>query len=71
MYIPVHTFENTPQITFMQIHEDLPGVQSANTSYIKQMVDVVYHDTQINEKALTEAVHKAGYTAISVSEKAK
>jgi len=55
----------------MQIHEDLPGVQSANTSYIKQMVDVVYHDTQINEKALTEAVHKAGYTAISVSEKAK
>ncbi len=47
--------------------EDLSGVQSATTSYAKQIVDVVYDETKVTETKLIEAVHQAGYTALSVS----
>lgn len=45
--------------------EDLAGVKSANTSYAKQVVDVVYDETKVTEKKLIEAVQKAGYTALA------
>ena len=47
--------------------EDLAGVKSASTSYAKQVVDVVYDETKVNEKALIDAVNKAGYSASAVS----
>ncbi len=47
--------------------EDLPGVESASTSYAKQIVDIVYDETEVNEKALFEAVTKAGYKPVPVA----
>ena len=47
--------------------EDLPGVESASTSYAKQIVDVVYDETEVTEKALFEAVTKAGYKPVPVA----
>jgi len=47
--------------------EDLAGVKSASTSYAKQVVDVVYDETKVNEKTLIDAVNKAGYSASAVS----
>jgi copper chaperone CopZ len=46
--------------------EDLPGVESASTSYAKQVVDIVYDETEVNEKALFDAVTKAGYKPVPV-----
>jgi Cu2+-exporting ATPase len=43
--------------------EALPGVNSASTSYAKQVVEVVYNDQQVTEQQLVDAVRKAGYTA--------
>lgn len=43
--------------------EALPGVDSASTSYAKQVVEVVYNDQQVTEKQIVDAVKQAGYTA--------
>lgn len=47
--------------------EDLPGVESASTSYAKQVVEIVYDETEVTEKALFEAVTKAGYKPVPVA----
>ena len=44
--------------------EDLPGVQSASTSYAKQVVDVSYDDKKVTEQQMIEAVRKAGYQVV-------
>lgn len=45
--------------------EDVPGVKSATTNYARQVVDVVYDDSQVTEELMVGAVEDAGYTVIA------
>ncbi len=44
--------------------EDVPGIQSAAASYIKQTADVEYDETQVTEAQIAAAVDRAGYTLV-------
>jgi copper chaperone CopZ len=43
--------------------EDLPGVQSANTNYARQMVDIEYDENTVSENELVAAIKESGYSA--------
>lgn len=45
--------------------EDTTGVKEANTSYAKQLTEVVYDETLVEEATIINAIKKAGYTANS------
>jgi copper chaperone CopZ len=44
--------------------EDVPGIKSAAASYIKQVADVEYDETQVTEAQIAAAVGRAGYTLV-------
>jgi copper chaperone CopZ len=44
--------------------EDVPGIKSAAASYIKQVADVEYDETQVTETQIAAAVERAGYTLL-------
>jgi copper chaperone len=45
--------------------EEVPGIRSAETSYIKQVADVEYDETQVTEAQIAAAVERAGYTLVA------
>lgn len=45
--------------------EDMQGVKSANTSYVRQIVDVEYDEVKVSEEAILRAVQEAGYSAVA------
>lgn len=44
--------------------EDLAGVQSANTSYVRQWVDIQYDERKLTEQQIIDAIRSAGYEVI-------
>ena len=44
--------------------EDTNGIQESNTNYAKEQTEVIYDESQIEEKKIIELVSKVGYTAI-------
>ena len=47
--------------------EDAPGVKEANTSYVKQLTEVLYDEKLIDEKKIAGIIKKVGYSAMSTS----
>lgn len=45
--------------------EDLPGVNSARTSYARQEIDVEYDETKIKLSQIIEKIQKLGYKVVS------
>lgn len=43
--------------------EDLEGVESSNTSYVKAECEVQYEEDKVNENQIIEIIKKTGYTA--------
>lgn len=43
--------------------EDLEGVKSAKTSYAKQITEVEFDESKINEDKITEQIKKTGYSS--------
>ena len=46
--------------------EDLPGVKSASAYYARQIAEVEYDESQLNETDIVAAVVMAGYSAHSL-----
>ena len=43
--------------------EDLEGVNSAKTSYAKQITEIEFDESKISENQITEQIKKTGYGA--------
>lgn len=41
--------------------EDLGGVKSSKTSYAKQITEIEFEESEIQEEALIESINKTGY----------
>jgi copper chaperone CopZ len=44
--------------------EDLPGVQEANTSFIRAQTEVTYDPSTVSVEALVAAIRQAGYEPV-------
>ena len=44
--------------------EDVPGVESARTSYAKSEVEVEFDSNKIPDNSIIETIKKSGYSAI-------
>lgn len=45
--------------------EDTAGVKEVNTSYAKQLTEVVYDESLVEEAAIINVIKKTGYSANS------
>jgi copper chaperone CopZ len=43
--------------------EELPGVKCSKTSYARQLTEVEYDESTLNQAVILETIAKAGYTA--------
>lgn len=43
--------------------EDVNGVKESNTSYARQLTEVLYDESLVEEVAIIAAIKKAGYAA--------
>ncbi len=46
--------------------EDTAGVKKVNTSYAKQITEVEYDESLVEETTIIKAIKKAGYTVSSL-----